>query len=170
MDTVCVFNQHDSMKTKPSYQELEERIRELEAIRKENQVAEDALEAKNRMNKNLNYYIQVNDLEEASRISYQTLFSEAIIPIFLIDPAENTIIDVNRATEQLTGSQRDELVGAHISKIIHENKDAANKLMKHVEQKTNLRQFNTVILTKDLKEKIIDPNYSYYIYRGKKLI
>jgi len=144
------------MKQKPTYGELEKRIQELEEIIQRN--------------KHLRYYIKVKDFEEAARIGYQTLFSEAIIPIFLIDPADNLIIDVNQATEQLTGYERSELVGSHISKIIQEDKSAANLLMKHVEQKADLRQFNTIIVTKDKKEKIIDTNYSFYNYLGKKLI
>jgi len=144
------------MKQKPTYRELEKKIRELEEVIQRN--------------KSLKYYIKVKDFEEAVLIGYQTLFSKAIIPIFLIDPSDNSIIDVNHATEQLTGYQRNELVGAHISKIIEENTGAANHLMKHVEQKADLRQFNTIILTKDKQEKIIDTNYSYYNYRDKKLI
>lgn len=158
------------MKSKPTYQELEDQIQELKTILKEKQDAEKARDANTRLKQHLSYYIQVDDFEETTRIGYQKLFSEAIIPIFLIDPTNNTIIDVNHATEKLTGYRRSELVGAHISKIVQEDEVDANNLLKHVERNDDLRQFNSIIHTKDNNEKIIDTNYSFYNFRGKKLI
>jgi len=135
------------MKQTPTYEDLKKRIQDLEAI------------VENTMNG-----------ESFTPTGFHKLFIEAIVPIFLIDPADNTIIEANPSVVELTGYEREELLGKSISELIRENKAETNSLMAAVQKKSDYRQLNKIIVCKDRSERIIDANFSCYHHQGKELV
>ncbi len=81
------------MPEKPTYAELEKRVRELEAAEAEWKKTEAEL--------------------QESRNKYRTLFQAANDAIFIASADTGVILDANPEAEQLTGRPRDEIIGMH---------------------------------------------------------
>ncbi|MEA1939641.1 MAG: PAS domain S-box protein [Candidatus Caldatribacteriota bacterium] len=114
--------------------------------------------------------IQAEEQLTKSKLRYQKLFTESIVPIILIDSEDKNIVEVNPAGLRLTKYNREELIGKNVSKIIPENKKEAGGLMEKVKEQESLVQKNKTIITKFGENRIVQANYSYYFYKDKDLI
>ena len=85
------------MPKKPSYKELEQKVKELDKKEVMLKRTEDAL--------------------RESEEKYRTLFEGANDAIFIADTKTNIILDVNRQAEQLIGRPRHEIIGMHQSQL-----------------------------------------------------
>jgi len=113
---------------------------------------------------------QAEDNFKISKLRYQKIFTESIVPIFLIVPGDSKIFEVNPAAVKLTKYERKELIDSNFSKIILDNKKETDELINTVKEKYFFRKKNMTIVTKKGENRIIDANFSYYTFEDKELI
>ena len=82
---------------KPSYEELEKRIKELERV---------------------NVSVQDQSQNDIAGHFYQTILNMSF-DAFVFLESDGTVIDANKAYESMTGYSRQELTGKHVGKFIH---------------------------------------------------
>ncbi len=85
------------MLEKPAYEELAQRVRELEAAEAEWKKTEAAL--------------------RESRAKYRTLFESANDAIFIASAQTGILLDANQQAERITGRSRTEIIGQHFTEL-----------------------------------------------------
>jgi len=118
------------MAKKPTYEELEQSVKELEKEVVERKWAEEAL--------------------RESEEKYRTLFENASDAIFIADTETHIILDANRQAEQLIGRPREEIIGMHQSKLHppQHTEYYKDKFRRHV-QKGRVFDLEAEVITKD---------------------
>jgi PAS domain S-box-containing protein len=154
---------------KPTYQELEKKVLELEE----------------KLAKMQDVEVHTN----LSELKYKTLFESANDAIFLADAESGIIIDANTKAESLTGYSRNEIIGMHQSQLHPENENQKAKASFRqdisLNEHTILKQFHIVhkdgnLIPVEINPSVIelkDKKYLYGIFRditerieaGKKL-
>jgi PAS domain S-box-containing protein len=104
------------MAKKPTYEELKQKVKELEKESLERKRAEEAL--------------------RQSEERYRSLFENANDAIFLADTKTNIILDANRQAAQLIGRPRQEIIGMHQSELHppHQAEYYKDKFREHVQK------------------------------------
>ena len=130
------------MAKKPTYEELEQRVKELEKQVFERQQAEEVL--------------------RESEKKYRKLFDESIDGIALADAETGILIDCNKSLSELVGREKSELIGKH-QKILHTHDEKGGKVSKTFEQhrtgkEGNVLETQVVTKTGEIKEVEIKAN------------
>ena len=130
------------MPEKPSYEELEQRVKELEKKADERKLVEEAL------------------LESEER--YRKLFEEARDGIFVAEAETGVIVDCNRAAVELVGRDRSELIGQH-QRILHPphevNERFSETFQEHLgESEGQVLETQVITSTGEIKEVAIKAN------------
>jgi PAS domain S-box-containing protein len=118
------------MDRKPTYEELKQRVKELEKEVSKRKLAEEAL--------------------RESEEKYRTLFENASDAIFIADTENHIILDANRQAEQLIGRPREEIIGMHQAQL-HPPDQAEyykEKFRRHV-RKGRVFDLEAEVITKD---------------------
>ena len=115
------------MAGKPTYEELEERVKALEKRLADHLWAEEAL----------------RESEEKCRLTFES----AVDAIFWADPETGLVTNCNRAAESLLEKSRDEIVGQHQTTLHPADKAELyeNMFKKHIEQKGSVDEEGEII-------------------------
>lgn len=110
---------------------------------------------------------QLND----SKSKHKKLFTEAPIPILLINHETDVIENINPAAEKFTGYTKDEIINRPLHTILPEDKQETEKLLNIVRDSKNriFRISTKKIITKNKKEKFVDVSF-FYLFDDKELI
>jgi PAS domain S-box-containing protein len=108
--------------------------------------------------------------DRESKLCYQLLFTESLVPTFLIDSETRTISDVNQMALELTGYAKDELIGVPFAKAMAVDSLAVNELLERIKEVGTLRTTEISILTKDGNKKIVDAGFAYYAHEDTAVI
>lgn len=112
---------------------------------------------------------KTKELEKAKR-RYQSIFENAPIAIFIVDPETKRIREINPAGLKLTGYESEELREAPFWKVFFGEKEEVVDILENVKEKGSLKIDKRVILTKDKKSKFIEVIFSYHLYADRPLI
>jgi len=120
------------MARKPTYEELEQRVKALEKAAADRNRAEEAL----------------RESEEKCRLT----FEDAVDAIFWADPETGLITNCNRAAQDLLGKRRKEIVGQHQTSLHPPEKIEyySNMFEKHIEEKGSVDDEGEVITSKNI--------------------
>jgi PAS domain S-box-containing protein len=139
------------MARKPTYKELEERVRALERGAADHVGMEEAL----------------RESEEKCRLTFQS----AVDAIFWADPETGLVTNCNRAAESLLEKSRDEIVGQHQTTLhpVDKAEFYANMFKKHIEEKGSVDEEGEIV-TKSGKIIPVDITASVTVVREKPII
>ncbi len=106
---------------------------------------------------------KTRELERTKR-RYQSIFENAPIAIFIIDPETEKIKEVNPAGVELTGYEVKELIDTPFWKIYLRDKDEVSEIIENVKRKGSFKIDKRVIFTKDNRRKYVETIFSYHPY------
>ena len=104
-----------------------------------------------------------------SERDYRRLFKSAHDAIFIINPEDEIILDVNEKACELYGFSKSEFVGMSLEKIT-KNKNAGKEKIEKVLRDGFVNNFETLQYTKQGKELVLEVNGSLIDYKGKRAI
>ncbi len=136
------------MREKPTYEELEKRVGELEAAE--------------------SVWIRTEAALRESRNKYQTLFEDANDAIFVASADTGIILDANQKAEQLTGRSRGELIGMHQTALHPKAQEAYAKtaFQRDAKQQRTVLYDDFIIQHKDGRNIPVEISPSFIEVRG----
>jgi len=114
-------------------------------------------------------------MEEALRESeekYRKQFEEALDAIFVVDAETGIIVDCNRATSELVGREKSELIGKH-QRILHPPQQIEGEFSKTFKQHLKEKEgqvLETQIITKKGEIKDVAVKVNVFKLRGEKML
>ena len=136
------------MANKPSYEELEKRVRELEQAESEHKQTEEAL--------------------RESEEEYRQLFESSMVGIGLSDKSGRALVSNDKMVE-ITGYSKDELSRLNIKKIYADPKDR-EELLGLINRYGKIDNFETRLLNKQGEEYWVNLSLRLIDHKGKKVI
>ena len=136
------------MANKPSYEELEKRVRELEQAESEYKQTEEAL--------------------RESEEEYRQLFESSMVGIGLSDKSGRALVSNDKMVE-ITGYSKDELSRLNIKKIYADPKDR-EELLGLINRYGKIDNFETRLLNKQGEEYWVNLSLRLIDHKGKKVI
>jgi PAS domain S-box-containing protein len=139
------------MARKPTYQELEQRVKELEKEGIQRQRSGEAL--------------------GASEEKFRLAFENAVDAIFWADPDTGLIVDCNKAAETLLERRRDEIIGQSQTMLhpSHKAERYSNMFRRHVEEKGAVDD-EAEVITKSGKTILVHITASASLVGGKPIV
>ena len=139
------------MDDKPTYEELEQRIKELQ---------KDALERK-----------QGEEALQESEEKFRLAFENAVHAIYWANPETGLITDCNKAAETLLEKRRDEIIGQHQTRLHppHKAEYYSNMFRRHIERKGSVDE-EAEVITKSGKIIPVHITASVTLVGGKPII
>ena len=128
------------MAKKPTYEELEQRIKDLEKHVSERERAEEALQARETDR------VLAESVVRESEERYRSLFDESIDSIVFTNQ-DGEVIDVNPAAMELFGYTKEEMYKMNFRKV-YVRPDEGYRFQKEMEEKGSVRNFETRLLAK----------------------
>jgi PAS domain S-box-containing protein len=104
-----------------------------------------------------------------SEQDYRRLFENAHDAIFIINPEDEVILDVNERACKIYGFSKSEFIGMSLEAISKNVSEGKKKIEKTLRE-GYINSFETVQFTKQDKERIFEVNASLIDYKGKKAI
>ncbi len=124
---------------------------------------------------NQKLYKKVNELEtmevttKKSIEHYRNLFEQAHDAIFIFDPENEIVIDLNKRACDIYGFKREEFIGLSLTSISKNNPQGKDNIKLTLE-KGYYHNFQSVHYRKDMTEMLMEINASVFLFNGRKVI
>jgi PAS domain S-box-containing protein len=121
-----------------------------------------------------NLALELNEIREQLKMTkdrYQNLFEQASVPIFIIDPDSGSILNINFASETLTGFSRENLLTMNIFDLCHP-KDHQKLVgyMQNLSPGEAGKEMELLIMKRDQATRIISQASNILSYGGQHVI